>query len=69
MRQSSVEVRSISDLPEGLSTSGARHARYADLVLFGPGYGRGYPLVGRHVIEITVFVSGPPPSTAVARTG
>ncbi len=55
-----IEIRTVSDLPEGIYTSASVHARYADLVLFGPQDAYGYPLIRRQVIESVLFESGRP---------
>lgn len=55
-----IEIRTISDLPEGIYTSASVQARYADLVLFGPEEAYGYPLIRRQIIESILFESGRP---------
>lgn len=55
-----VEVRTLSDLPQGIYTSASVQARYADLVLFGPEEAYGYPIIRRQIIENILFESGRP---------
>ncbi|QWT16592.1 universal stress protein [Sphingobium xenophagum] len=59
-RQTNVEVRTISDLPDTMLKKSAVQARYADLVLFGPAETYEYPPVRRHTIESILFASGRP---------
>lgn len=57
---SNVEVRTISDQPAIIFAKAAVHARYADVVLFGPAESYEYPPIRRETIESILFGSGRP---------
>lgn len=57
---SNVEVRTISDQPAIIFAKAAVHARYADVVLFGPAHSYEYPPIRRETIESILFASGRP---------
>ena len=55
-----VEVRTLSDQPAVIFSRAAVHARYADVVLFGPADNYEYPPIRRETIESILFASGRP---------
>lgn len=55
-----VEVRVISDQPGTIFATAAVYARYADLILFGPGDNYVDPPIRRETIQTILFASGRP---------
>ncbi len=55
-----VEVRAISDQPAMIFAKASIHARYADVVLFGPADSFEYPHIRRETMESILFSSGRP---------
>ena len=55
-----VEVRTLSDQPAAIFVKAAVHARYADVVLFGPADNYDHPPIRRETIESILFSSGRP---------
>jgi hypothetical protein len=59
-RHGTIETRIISDEPDTVVEKLGIHARYADLVLFGPEHAYGLPKLRSRAIETVLFASGGP---------